>query len=130
MRPPAPGGGGRAGDGAGRPDRELPAPHAHGDDGAAVSDRERALLEGLAADTAALAAIVTSRWRVAADPLGSAMLLPVGLDDDPLPVDELPWPAVVDDFRAMHGRPPRPGARALAQRRLVEPRHPRGGPHG
>ena len=94
-----------------------------------MSDRGAALLSEIEADSAALAALVAARWRVAPDPLGSAMLVPVG-DDDPLPVDELPWPTVVDHFKAVHGRPPRPGARALAQRRLVRQRNPRGGPDG
>jgi hypothetical protein len=56
------------------------------------------------------------------------MLLPVGSDGDPLPVDELPWAQVIDEFEREHGRRPRPGARAVAQRRLA-PTH-RGGSHG
>ena len=94
-----------------------------------MTDRTRLLLDEIEADTAVLTAIVASRWRIAPDPLGSAMLVPVGVDRDPLPVDDLPWPDLVEDFRVAHGRPPRPGARALAQLRLTQPRRRRGGAH-
>jgi hypothetical protein len=58
------------------------------------------------------------------------MLVPIDAGADVCPVDELPWPDIVTEFRAAHGRPPRPGARALAARRLTSPRPVGGGLDG
>lgn len=91
---------------------------------------ERSLRESLEADAAALRAIVSDRWLIAPDPFGSAMLVPVGAGADPCPVDALPWLQVVDAFRVAHGRPPRPGARALAQRQIASGGTPPGGRNG
>jgi hypothetical protein len=88
---------------------------------------ERTLRERLEEDVAALNEIVGRQWTVVPDPFGSAVLIPVARDEDPLPVDELPWSDVVRDFRLVNGRPPRPGARALAARRLTAPRRVQGG---
>ncbi len=91
---------------------------------------ERTLRERLDEDVAALNEIVGRQWTVVPDPFGSAVLIPVARDEDPLPVDELPWSDVVRDFRLAKGRPPRPGARALAARRLTASRRVQGGLHG
>ena len=87
-------------------------------------------MERLDEDAAALAAIVARDWTPLADPLGSVLFVPVSPDRDPLPADEFPWTQVVREFAEAHGRPPRPGARALAARRLTTPRRDRGGRHG
>lgn len=85
-------------------------------------DEDRAAAARAAAqeDARALAAIVRELWDVAPDPFGLVRLLPrAGAPaGDPLPVDALPWPAVVERFRERHGRPPAPGARTLATRSL------------
>lgn len=95
-----------------------------------MSDRVQSLLDDLEPDTRTLTALVAARWNVLCDPLGARLLVPVDEAADPLPVDELPWGTVVAEFTAEVGRPPRPGARALAHRRLTEPRHIRGGQSG
>lgn len=87
-------------------------------------------MERLEGDAAALAAIVARDWTPLADPLGSVLFVPVSADRDPLPADEFPWTRVVREFAEAHGRPPQPGARALAARRLTTPRRDRGGRDG
>jgi hypothetical protein len=80
---------------------------------------ERTLRAALEGDADELLVLVRRRWTPANDPLGTLILLPAGEDEDPVPVDELPWSDVIAAFRTAHGRPPRPGSRALAQRRLT-----------
>jgi len=87
-------------------------------------------VERLDEDAAALAAIVARDWTAVPDPLGSMLFLPASPDQDPRPADEFPWASVVHEFTETHGRPPRPGARALAARRLTTPRRDRGGRNG
>ncbi len=87
----------------------------------------RALIE---IDAARLATLVTGEWKVLPDPFGSPMLVPNGEDADPRPVEDLPWEEFLIAFRIVHGRPPRPGARALAARRLASPRRVGGGLRG
>jgi hypothetical protein len=87
-------------------------------------------VERLDEDAAALAAIVRRDWVAVPDPLGTMLFLPVSPDRDPTPADEFPWPLVVREFTETHGRPPRPGARALAARRLTTLRRDRGGRNG
>ena len=91
-----------------------------------MTDVAQQLIDELEADAGLLMESITSTWQVLPDPFGAAMLVPVVRDDDPCPVDALPWPSIMDGFREAHGRRPRPGARALVARRLTTPR-PLGG---
>jgi hypothetical protein len=88
---------------------------------------QETLLAEIEADVADLLGIVGARWEVLPDPFGAVMLLPMDSDADVCPVDELPWPDIVARFRDTHGRLPRPGARALAARRLTSLRPVGGG---
>lgn len=91
---------------------------------------EETLREELEGDAAELTRLLRHEWQLLPDPFGSVMLVPVGAEGDPCLADELPWPAITAAFRDAHGRPPRPGARALAARRLVSPRPVGGGLDG
>lgn len=95
-----------------------------------MTDTGRQLIDELETDAGLLTELVERTWRVLPDPFGTAMLVPIAGDGDPCPVDALPWPDLVDGFRARHGRPPRPGARALAAKRLTAPRPVGGASHG
>jgi hypothetical protein len=70
---------------------------------------------------------VARDWTPLPDPLGTVLLVPVSPDRDPLPAEDLSWAPVVREFTEANGRPPRPGARALAARRLASPRRNPGG---